>query len=119
MNNNDDRIFDLKDQIRTIHQELMFLQSFLTNKEVEKYPQLEEFFIRIRDVAYEVEYIINSFAPVWYLTLRIPQVMEKIQLVSTQFQEKKKMYDAGLQKNAEHLNQQVSLQAPRPYIGDG
>ncbi|KAL2532941.1 Disease resistance RPP8-like protein 3 [Abeliophyllum distichum] len=119
MNNKDDRIFDLKDQIRTIHQELMFLQSFLTDKEVEKYPELEEFFIRIGDIAYEVEYIINSFVPVWYLTLRIPQVMEKIQLVSTQFREKKKMYDAGLQKNAEFLRQQVSLQAPRPHIGDG
>ncbi|KAL2532899.1 Disease resistance protein RPP13 [Abeliophyllum distichum] len=119
MNNKDVRIFDLKDQIETIHQELMFLQSFLTNIEVEKYPQLEEFFIRIRVVAYEVEYIINSFAPVWYLTLRIPQVMEKIQLVSTQFREKKKMYDAGLQKKAEYLSQQLSLQALRPHIGDG
>ncbi|KAL2532942.1 Disease resistance RPP8-like protein 3 [Abeliophyllum distichum] len=118
MNNKDERIFDLKDQIRTIHQELMFLQSFLTDEE-EEYPELEEFFIRIGDIAYEVEYIINSFVPVWYLTLRIPQVMEKIQLVSTQFREKKKMYDAGLQKNAEFLRQQVSLQAPRPHIGDG
>ncbi|KAL2532909.1 NB-ARC domain-containing protein [Abeliophyllum distichum] len=119
MNKKDNRIFNLKDQIRTIHQELMFLQSFLTDIKVEKYPELEEFFIRIIDIAYEVEYIINSFAPVWYLTLRIPQVMEKIQLVSTQFQEKKKMYGAGLQKNAEYQSQQVSLQAQRPHIGDG
>ncbi|KAL2553357.1 Disease resistance RPP8-like protein 3 [Forsythia ovata] len=112
MDNDDDKFVDLKDQIRTIHQELTF---FLTYLEVEKYPELEEFLIRIRDIAYEVEYIINSFAPIWYLTLRIPQVMEKIQLVSTQFQEKKK----SLQKNAEYLSQQVSLQVPRPNIGDG
>ncbi|KAL2532898.1 Disease resistance RPP8-like protein 3 [Abeliophyllum distichum] len=116
MDNDDDKFVDLKDQIRTIQQELTF---FLTYVEVEKYPELEEFLIRISDIAYEVEYIINSFAPVWYLTLRIPQIMEKIQLVSTQFQEKKKMYDAGLQKNAEYPSQQVSLQAPRPLIGDG
>ncbi|KAL2456453.1 Disease resistance RPP8-like protein 3 [Abeliophyllum distichum] len=119
MDNEDDKFVDLKDQIRTIHQELMFLQSFLTDEEEEEYPELEEFFVRIGDIAYEVEYIINSFAPVWYLSFRIPQVMEKIQLVSTQFREKKEMYGAGLQKNAEYLSQQLSLQALRPHIGDG
>ncbi|KAL2532932.1 Disease resistance protein RPP13 [Abeliophyllum distichum] len=120
MNNKDVRIFDFMDQIRTNHQELMFLQTFLTDIGVEKYPVFEEFSIRIRDIAYEVEYIINSFAPVWYLSFRIPQVMEKIQLVSTQFREKMKMYAAGqLQKNAEYLSQQLSLQALRPHIGDG
>ncbi|KAL2553272.1 putative late blight resistance protein-like protein R1B-14 [Forsythia ovata] len=115
MDNEDDKFVDLKDQIRTIHQELMFLQSFLTYVEVEKYPELEEFLIRIRDIAYEVEYIINSFAPVWYLTHRIPQVVEKIQLVITQFREKKKMYRSGNRSGI----LQVSLQAQISHIGDG
>ncbi|KAL2553328.1 Disease resistance protein RPP13 [Forsythia ovata] len=114
MDNEDDKFVDLKDQIRTIHQELTF---FLTYLEVEKYPELEEFLIRIRDIAYEVEYIINSFAPVWYLTLRLPQVIEKIRLIRTQFREKN-MYDAGMQKNAEYPSQQASLQAQYPLIGE-
>ncbi|KAL2532921.1 NB-ARC domain-containing protein [Abeliophyllum distichum] len=113
MDKDDDKFVDLKDQIRTIHQELTFLQFFATCIEVEKYPELEEIFIRIRYIAYEVEYIINSFAPVWYLTLRLPQVIEKIQHVKTQLQEKK-IHDDVMQKNTEYRSQQVSLQAQRP-----
>ncbi|KAL2487168.1 putative disease resistance protein [Abeliophyllum distichum] len=72
---------DVKDQIRTIIEELKSLRSFLEDMEVQKHPELEGFLIQTSDMAYEVLYILTSYAPVWYLTLRLPQVMEKIKLI--------------------------------------
>ncbi|KAL2479128.1 putative late blight resistance protein-like protein R1A-3 [Forsythia ovata] len=72
---------DVKDQIRTIVEELKSLQSFLEDMEVQKHPELEGFLIQTSDIAYEVLYILTSYAPVWYLNLRLPQVMEKIKLI--------------------------------------
>ncbi|KAL2553420.1 putative late blight resistance protein-like protein R1A-3 [Forsythia ovata] len=72
---------DVKDQIRTIIEELKSLRSFLEDMEVQKHPELEGFLIQTSDIAYEVLYILTSYAPVWYLNLRLPQVMEKIKLI--------------------------------------
>ncbi|CAA2959153.1 Hypothetical predicted protein [Olea europaea subsp. europaea] len=96
MSHKDDRIVDVKDEAITIHDELKLLRTFVAEIEVERYPELEEFLIQIRDIAYEVEYIINSFALVWYLTIRLPQVHEKIKLIRMLLQEMKKKYDSGM-----------------------
>ncbi|KAL2542793.1 Disease resistance RPP8-like protein 3 [Abeliophyllum distichum] len=72
---------DVKDRIRTIIEELKSLRSFLQDMEVRKHPELEGFLIQTSDIAYEVLYILTSYAPVWYLNLRLPQVMEKIKLI--------------------------------------
>ncbi|KAL2553368.1 putative late blight resistance protein-like protein R1B-12 [Forsythia ovata] len=107
----DDRIVYVKDQMTTILDELMLLRS-LADMEV----QLEEFLKQIRDIAYEVEYIINSYASVWYLTLRLPQVMKKIQLIKMPPQEI--IYDARMPQSAQYPSQQSSLQAQYPLIGE-
>ncbi|KAL2506302.1 putative disease resistance protein RXW24L [Abeliophyllum distichum] len=72
---------DVKDQIRTIVEELKSLRSFHEDMMVQKHPELEGFLIQTSDIAYEVLYILTSYAPVWYLNLRLPQVMEKIKLI--------------------------------------
>ncbi|KAL2532931.1 Disease resistance protein RPP13 [Abeliophyllum distichum] len=118
MNQKDDRIASVKDQIQTIHQELMFLRSFLADmKAGRQHLELEDYFIQIRDIAYEVEYVVSSFAPVWYRTIRLPQVMEKINLIRIRLQEMKKKHDAGMLKDAESPSQQISLQDQRAHIG--
>ncbi|KAL2532915.1 putative disease resistance protein [Abeliophyllum distichum] len=118
MNQKDDRIASVKDQIQTIHQELMFLRSFLADmKAGRQNPELEYYFIQIRDLAYEVKYVVSSFAPVWYLTIRLPQVMEKINLIRIRLQEMKKKHDAGMLKDAEYPSQKILLQDQRAHIG--
>ncbi|CAA2980989.1 late blight resistance homolog R1A-3 [Olea europaea subsp. europaea] len=108
----DDRIVDVKDEAITIHDELKLLRTLLAEIEVERYPELEEFLIQIRDIAYEVEYIINSFAPVWYLTIRLPQVHEKIKLIRMLLQDMKKKYDSGMLKGAQYPSLRAPLQYP-------
>ncbi|KAL2532974.1 NB-ARC domain-containing protein [Abeliophyllum distichum] len=116
MNHKDDRIVYVKDQMTTILDELMLLRSLLADMEVQQHLELEGFLIQIRDIAYEVEYIINSYAPVWYLTLRLPQVMEKIQLIKMPLQEM--IYDARMPQSAQYPSQQSSLQVQYPLIGE-
>ncbi|CAA3002749.1 late blight resistance homolog R1A-3 [Olea europaea subsp. europaea] len=118
LNHNDDRISSVKAEIGTIHSELMSLQYLLAHMEVERYSELEEFVIRIRDIAYEVEYVVSSFSPVWYLKIRLPQVVNKITLVRIQLQEMKKKYSAGMLKDAEYPRQQMLLQTQTLDTGD-
>ncbi|KAL2553431.1 putative late blight resistance protein-like protein R1B-17 [Forsythia ovata] len=120
---------DVKDQIRTIHEELTSLRSFL-----EQHPELEGFLIETSDIAYEVLYILTSYAPVWYLTLRLPQVMEKINLIRLPLEKLNKdpteqvaSQDelppedvanrmARMLKDAENPSPNVSLEAQTPSV---
>ncbi|XP_022841561.1 putative late blight resistance protein homolog R1B-14 isoform X2 [Olea europaea var. sylvestris] len=97
--NNDDRIADVKDQIRTIHQNLTNLKNSV--KELAIHPECEEYSMQLINVAFEVEYIIHSFAPQSYITLRILQVTEKIIPMMMQLQKLKKN-DSGKLKVAEY-----------------
>ncbi|KAL2455156.1 putative disease resistance protein [Forsythia ovata] len=94
---------DVKDQIRTIIEELKSLRSFLEDMEVQKHPELEGFLIQTSDIAYEVLYILTSYAPVWYLNLRLPQVMEKIKLIRL-----------ALEKLNKYPTEKVSSQDEKP-----
>ncbi|KAL2551373.1 putative late blight resistance protein-like protein R1A-3 [Forsythia ovata] len=97
INNNSDRIVDVNDQIVMLHEELMLLGSSVTDIAVQQEAGHEDILIRAVDIAYEVEYVINSFPPVWYLTLRLPQLIEKIQLIRMSILEiKNKIYVAGV-----------------------
>ncbi|KAL2532927.1 NB-ARC domain-containing protein [Abeliophyllum distichum] len=112
----DDRIASVKDQIQTIHQELMSLRSFLADmKAGRQHPELEDFLIQIREIAYEVEYVVTSFAPVWYLTIRLPQVMEKINLIRIRLQEMKKKHDAGMLKDAVEFTTKYTTTYDKSY----
>ncbi|KAG8373692.1 hypothetical protein BUALT_Bualt11G0051000 [Buddleja alternifolia] len=109
INGKDELICDVKDQIRTLHEELMFSQS-------QSYPKninATEVHELIREAAYEAEYLIKSFVvgdvPVWYLTLRLSGVIKKI----------KKKYDLGVSEVAKHFNTEALSQARRsPALDD-
>ncbi|CAA3007973.1 late blight resistance homolog R1A-3 [Olea europaea subsp. europaea] len=115
--NNDDRIADVKDQIRTIHQNLTNLKNGIKELEIERCQEREEFSMQFFYVAYEVEYIINSFAPVSYVTLRLLQVIEKIKPMRMQLQELKKN-DAGMLKDAKYPRKHITLPGQRSLIGE-
>ncbi|KAL2551429.1 putative late blight resistance protein-like protein R1A-3 [Forsythia ovata] len=79
----------------------------------------EDILIRAVDIAYEVEYVINSFSPVWYLTLRLPQLIEKIQLIRMSIQEIKNKLDvAGVPEVPKYRVEHVSSQSKEPPILD-
>lgn len=90
-----DLIIDVWDEIKNLQKELMLLRSFL---EILKEQQHIEFKKRVRDITYEAEYLINSFLardiPVWYLTLRISDVIAKFKLTSIGFEEIAKTVDS-------------------------
>ncbi|KAL2552791.1 putative late blight resistance protein-like protein R1A-6 [Forsythia ovata] len=118
MDHKADMIVGVSNQIRAVHEELIFLRSSLTDREFQDHPELEELVIPTSDIAYEVEYIINSFPPVWYLSIRLPQVLEKIKLIRMALEKIRKNQYTGIQKVAEYPNGQVSLQAEKPPILD-
>ncbi|KAL2553277.1 putative late blight resistance protein-like protein R1B-17 [Forsythia ovata] len=126
---------DVKDQIRTIHKELKLLRFFYEDMEVQQHPELEGFLIQSSDIAYEVLYILTSYTPIWYLNLRLPQVMEKIKFIrmplekfskypseQVSSQAEKSPEDilankiAGMLKDSENTSQKVSLEAQTPSI---
>ncbi|KAL2551458.1 putative late blight resistance protein-like protein R1A-3 [Forsythia ovata] len=112
INNNSERIVGVDDQIVTLHEELKLLGSTLIDIAVH-----EELLIRSRDIAYEVEYVINSFPPVWYLTLQLPQLIEKIQLIRMSIQEIKNKLDvAGVPEVPKYPVGQESSQSKEPPI---
>ncbi|KAL2493294.1 NB-ARC domain-containing protein [Abeliophyllum distichum] len=78
-----DKIVGVNDQIVTLSEELMLLRSSLTDITLQQHPELEELVIQTTDIAYEIEYVINSLPPVWYLTVRLPQFIDKIKLIVT------------------------------------
>ncbi|CAA3001369.1 late blight resistance homolog R1A-3 [Olea europaea subsp. europaea] len=105
-----DRIIPVKDQIIMLYEELSLSRSTLNYLVVARHLQLEELAMKTRDLAYEISYVINSVTPVWYLTLRLPQLLEKIHLVKMAIQEKKSSsIDAGIPKE-EYPCEQVSPQ---------
>ncbi|XP_022871220.1 uncharacterized protein LOC111390417 [Olea europaea var. sylvestris] len=78
INNKPDKIIGVEGQVVTLHKELMSLRSSVTDVAGQQEVKHEELMIQMSDIAYEVEYVINSFPHVWYLTLRLPQLIEKI-----------------------------------------
>ncbi|KAL8061712.1 hypothetical protein ABFX02_02G103100 [Erythranthe guttata] len=80
--------------VTTLLEELMLLRSLL---EVFKEQPHVELVLWIRDSAYEAEYLINSFVvgdiPAWYLTLRLPRVIQKIKLIGIGLEEIKENYN--------------------------
>ncbi|KAG8365133.1 hypothetical protein BUALT_Bualt18G0072700 [Buddleja alternifolia] len=72
MNREDILFVDMKGQIKSIHQGLMSSLSFIKDVKVLRPSEMEEFkepVIRIKDVAYEAEFLINSYlvgdVPFW------------------------------------------------------
>ncbi|KAK6151108.1 hypothetical protein DH2020_016040 [Rehmannia glutinosa] len=127
MNRKDDLVVDLMDQIKILYQGLMRSQSFINVLKGPQYSEIEERVKRgvmvISDVAYEAEYLINSYlvgdAPIWYLTIRLPDVIHEVEIIGNDLEEIKKTYnDTGAQKVAQHLNTQLSLQDKRNYVVD-
>ncbi|KAG8379531.1 hypothetical protein BUALT_Bualt07G0098700 [Buddleja alternifolia] len=103
-------------EIKILHQGLMLFQSFLKDINVLRLSEIGKVVMRIRDVVYESEYLINSFlvgdAPLWYLNIRIPTVIHKIKLIEIGIQDIEKNYDIiGALKVAKDFSAQLSLQA--------
>ncbi|KAG8387869.1 hypothetical protein BUALT_Bualt02G0066100 [Buddleja alternifolia] len=121
MHQEDDLIVHMKGQLKIVHQRLVLSQSFLKDIEVLQLSEMEEelkqVVMIIRDVAYEAEYLINSFlvkdAPLWYLIIKIPNVIHKNKLIGTGLQEIKKKYDIEALKLTKDFSPQLSLQAKR------
>ncbi|XP_022841565.1 putative late blight resistance protein homolog R1A-3 [Olea europaea var. sylvestris] len=118
INHEDDRIVSVKAQIQKIHGQLMFLRLMLATMGEKRFSELEEFFVRIRDIAYEVKYVVSSFSPVQYLTIRLPQVIVKTEIVRKQLEEEMNKYDAGMLKDEEYARQQMLLQTQTPDTRD-
>ncbi|KAL2551438.1 putative late blight resistance protein-like protein R1B-13 [Forsythia ovata] len=117
INNKSDRIVGVNDQIVMLHEELMLLGSSVTDIAVQQEAGHEDILIRAVDIAYEAEYVINSFPPVWYLTLRLPQLIEKIQLIRMSIQEIKNKLDvAGVPEVPKYRGEHVSSQSKEPSI---
>ncbi|KAL2531300.1 NB-ARC domain-containing protein [Abeliophyllum distichum] len=100
MNNKDDLSVTEKDQIRTLHKELMFSRSFLADIDVLQNLEIKECAIQLRDLAYEAEYIINLIlvedSLAWHLTLY--DFIQKNKLIWTELREiKVKCGIGGLQ----------------------
>ncbi|KAL2531434.1 NB-ARC domain-containing protein [Abeliophyllum distichum] len=119
INNKSDRIVGVNEQIVMLHEELMLLGSSVTDIAVQQEAGHEDILIRAVDIAYEAEYVINSFPPVWYLTLRLPQLIEKIQLFRMSIQEIKNKLDvAGVPEVPKYRGEHVSSQSKEPPILD-
>ncbi|KAG8367841.1 hypothetical protein BUALT_Bualt16G0114600 [Buddleja alternifolia] len=119
-NMEDDLIVNMKGQINLLHQGLKLSLSFLKDIKVLRLldiEELKEVVMRIRDVAYESDYLINSFlvgyARLWYLNIRIPNVIHKIKLIEIGIQEIEKKYNIGALKVAKDFSAQRSLHAKR------
>ncbi|XP_022846274.1 putative late blight resistance protein homolog R1B-8 [Olea europaea var. sylvestris] len=119
INNKSDRIVGLNDQIVMLHEELFLLGSSITSIAVQQEAEQEELIIKTRDIAFEVEYIINSFPPVWYLALRIPLLIEKIQLITMAIKEMKNDIDVvGMLEVAQYPDEHLSSQSEETPILD-
>ncbi|KAK4410289.1 putative disease resistance RPP13-like protein 3 [Sesamum angolense] len=112
-----DLIDDLKDHIRILHEDFMFFRSFIKDikeQNPEKVEESTDAVKQVGDLAYEAEYLINSFKagdlPVWYLTLRLPDVVKNINLIRAGFGETKKNCDVEVFKVAEDFSATISLQ---------
>ncbi|KAG8379815.1 hypothetical protein BUALT_Bualt07G0128700 [Buddleja alternifolia] len=117
-------IVDVKGQIKILHHWLELSRSFLREHiNVPPYSELKQHLMRIRDVAYQVEYLINSFlvgdSPLWYLTIRLPDVIYNIKHVGTRLKEINESYDIGALNVAKDFSAPLSLQAKQnSEVGD-
>ncbi|CAA2968800.1 late blight resistance homolog R1A-3 isoform X1 [Olea europaea subsp. europaea] len=120
LNNKSDKIVGVNDQIVMLHEELMLLGSSVKDIAVHQAAEYEELVIQAGDITYEVEYVINSFLHVWYLALRLPQLIEKIQLFMMAIKEIKNNVDAaGMPEVAAYPDEQISLQSKKsPALED-
>ncbi|CAA3001672.1 late blight resistance homolog R1A-3 isoform X1 [Olea europaea subsp. europaea] len=124
INNKPGKIIGVEDQIATLHKELMSLGSSVTDMAGQEEAEHEELMIQMRDeilqmsdIVYEVEYVINSFPHVWYLTLRLPQLIEKIQLIKMAIKDMKNSIDvAGIPEVAKYQVEQVSSQSTKYHV---
>ncbi|CAA2968798.1 Hypothetical predicted protein [Olea europaea subsp. europaea] len=108
INNKSDKIVGVNNQIVMLHEELMLLGSSIKDVAVQQEEEYEELVIRAGEMAYEVEYVINSFPHVWYLALRLPQLIEKIQLFTMVIKEiKNNVGAAGTPEVAEYPDEQA------------
>ncbi|KAL2531147.1 putative disease resistance RPP13-like protein 3 [Abeliophyllum distichum] len=117
MNNNANTIVEIKDQFKTIYVELLLLRSCIKDIDLQQHPEFQQHVIQIRDIAYEVEYIVyNSLPHVWYLTLRLSNLIEKIEHIWMALEETMQSYDTGVHQVAEYPIERASLQAAKPPI---
>ncbi|KAL2532402.1 NB-ARC domain-containing protein [Abeliophyllum distichum] len=117
INHKADMIVGVNNQIATLHEEVMLLRSSVMEIVVQQPTEHEELVIQTRDIAYEVEYVINSFPPFWYHAMRLPQLIQKIKLIRMAIQEMKNNIDeAGKPKVANYPGEQVSLQSKEMRI---
>ncbi|KAL2516441.1 putative late blight resistance protein-like protein R1A-3 [Forsythia ovata] len=116
LNHKADKIVGVNDQILTLHDELMFLRSSLTVTDItlQKHAELEELVTQTTNIAYEIEYVINSFSPVWYLTLRLPQFMYENKLIRMGIKKMKNNIDTGIIQVENYPTEQVLSQDKGP-----
>lgn len=119
LTNRDD---DVIDELRTLYEELVPLQVLLRAMEAEQkgvIQELERVVITIRDIAYEARYIIELFmvehVPVWYFTVRVSHVRDRIQSIKMDLSEISKGYNIHIREVAT----EVSLEAKTlPLVDD-
>ncbi|KAK4482054.1 hypothetical protein RD792_011598 [Penstemon davidsonii] len=111
-------INEMKVQIITLHEELTISRSLLKDirmpQDIVHMDELNESLVQIRDVAYEAEYLVNSYVvgnfPLWYLNLRVPVVIPKFKLIRTRLQEIKPIYDIKVFDIKKDFNRDVPTQ---------
>ncbi|CAA2956185.1 late blight resistance homolog R1A-3 [Olea europaea subsp. europaea] len=108
MNHRAYTIDGVQDQIITLHEELMLLTSSIEDvvSVSQTKTKVEEIVMGIVDIAYEIDYVINSFPPVWYLTLRLPQFMESSRLSRIAIKEMQKNIDVGIPEAIKYPSEQ-------------
>ncbi|XP_022870621.1 putative late blight resistance protein homolog R1A-10 isoform X2 [Olea europaea var. sylvestris] len=117
INNKSDSIVVVNDQIVTLHEELMLLGSSITDIALQHEAEHEELVIRSRDIAYEIEYVINSLPHVWYLSLRLPQLIVKIRLIMIAVKETKNNVDVvRMSIVSKHPHELVESESKEPPI---
>lgn len=105
-----------------IENELMSLQVLLGDMEAEQkgvIQELERVVITIRDIAYEARYIIELFTvehvPVWYFTVRVSHVRDRIQSIKMDLAEIRR----GCNIHTREVATEVSLEAKTlPLVDD-
>ncbi|KAK4480932.1 hypothetical protein RD792_011790 [Penstemon davidsonii] len=109
----------MKVQIITLHEELTISRSLLKDTRMPNdtvhMDELNESLVQIRDVAYEAEYLVNSYVvgnlPLWYLNIRLPVVIPKFKLIRKRLQEIKTIYDIKVLDIKKIISGEVSNQA--------
>ncbi|CAA2933259.1 late blight resistance homolog R1A-3 isoform X1 [Olea europaea subsp. europaea] len=117
INNKSDWIVVVNDQIVTLHEELMLLGSSIADIALQHEAEHEELVTRSKDIVYEVEFVINSFPHVWYLILRLPQLIDKIRLIVMAIKEMKNNIEVVRMSNvSKYPHEHVEPQSKEPSI---